>query len=50
MDRPVWIVTFSGSDVQIDPAGPAPGSGAHHSVTAVIDAASGTYLMGFSYH
>jgi len=49
VNRPVWMVTFSGPAVQIEPSGPVATTVVHHEVTAVIDAATGKYLMGFSY-
>lgn len=48
-DRPAWLVTFSGPGVQDLPSGPARPGAVHHEVTVVIDAATGQYLLGYSY-
>jgi hypothetical protein len=48
-NRPAWVITFSGPGVVLYPTGPRPpGSGVHHEVSVVIDAATGQYLMGYS--
>ena len=48
-NRPTWVITFYGPNVVFPPLGPRPpGSGVHHFVSIVIDAATGQYLMGFS--
>ncbi len=47
--RPVWVVTFSGPGVQLHPHGPRPAGSVHNEVSVVIDAATGQYLMGYSY-
>ncbi len=48
-DRPAWVVTFSGPGVQLHPHGPRPAGSVHNEVSVVIDAATGQYLMGYSY-
>jgi hypothetical protein len=53
-NRPAWVITFYGPGVVLSPHGPPgaavrlPGSGVHHEVSVVIDAATGHYLMGYS--
>jgi hypothetical protein len=52
-DRPAWVVTLSG--VQLPSHGPRragavhPAGADHNEVNIVIDAATGQYLMGYSY-
>ena len=48
-NRPAWVITFSGPGVVIYPSGPAAPGSVHHEVTVVIDAATGEYLLGYSY-
>jgi hypothetical protein len=49
-NRPTWVITFYGPGVVVLSSGP-PGSPrrVHHQVTLLIDAATGQYLMAYSY-
>jgi hypothetical protein len=48
-NRPAWVITFYGPGVVIYPSGPRPPGAVHHQVSIVIDAATGEYLLGYSY-
>jgi hypothetical protein len=48
-NRPAWVITFYGPGVVIYPSGPRPPGAVHHQVTVVIDAATGQYLLAYSY-
>lgn len=50
---PVWLVTFTGPGVDIQPAGPIPAgetaqSLAHHEESVVVDASTGGFLITYS--
>lgn len=46
---PAWIVTFSGSGTVLYSTGPSPPGTANHEVGVVVDAATGRYLLAYSY-